>query len=171
MSTWISKRAQNNGPISEDRDHRQYRVHYFGHIGGPGTVIDPSQQPLNPRPRVSSSKTMGPGAFFPRMRRSFLRRQEQLAVFFVGVLIMRALGFGVYTRAADSWKLPVRFDERKLPSAPMLKSEAVGSSFNDIAAQLHCGFLRIVFLTSSLVSLALDVTLLQTNMGVERGLW
>ena len=30
-STWTSKRAQNNGPIS------QYRVHYFGHLGGPGS--------------------------------------------------------------------------------------------------------------------------------------
>ena len=39
-STWNSKRAQNNGPISQNRDCRQYRVHYFGHFGGPGRLKD-----------------------------------------------------------------------------------------------------------------------------------
>ena len=37
IPTWTSKRAQNNGPISPNRDYRQYRVRYFGHFGGPGT--------------------------------------------------------------------------------------------------------------------------------------
>ena len=37
-STWTSKRAQNNGPISQNRECRQYRAHYFGHFGGPGTT-------------------------------------------------------------------------------------------------------------------------------------
>ena len=39
LGTWTSKRAQNNGPISQHREYRQYRVHYFGHFGGPGTLI------------------------------------------------------------------------------------------------------------------------------------
>ena len=34
--TWTSKRASNNGPISQNRDYRQYRVRHFGHFGGPG---------------------------------------------------------------------------------------------------------------------------------------
>ena len=37
MGTWISKRAQSNGPISQNSECRRYRVHYFGHFGGPGT--------------------------------------------------------------------------------------------------------------------------------------
>ena len=37
--TWTSKRAQNNGPISQKREYRQYRVHYFGNFGGPGTAL------------------------------------------------------------------------------------------------------------------------------------
>ena len=31
-STWTSKSAQNNGPISQNREYRQYRVHSFGHF-------------------------------------------------------------------------------------------------------------------------------------------
>ena len=34
--TWTSKRAQNNGPISRNREYGQYRVHHIGHFGGPG---------------------------------------------------------------------------------------------------------------------------------------
>ena len=36
MSSWPSKRAQNNGPISQNREYRQNGIHYFGHFGGPG---------------------------------------------------------------------------------------------------------------------------------------
>ena len=36
-STWTSKRAQNNGPISQNGEYRQYRVHYLGYNGGPGS--------------------------------------------------------------------------------------------------------------------------------------
>ena len=32
-STWTSKRAQNHGPISQNREYRQYRVQYLGHLG------------------------------------------------------------------------------------------------------------------------------------------
>ena len=39
--TCTSKRAQNNGPISQNREYRQYRVH-LGHFGGPGTYNWPS---------------------------------------------------------------------------------------------------------------------------------
>ena len=38
-TTWTSKRAQNSGPISQNREYTQYRVHYFGHFGGPGTYL------------------------------------------------------------------------------------------------------------------------------------
>ena len=27
------------GPISQNREHRQYGVHYVGHFGGPGKCI------------------------------------------------------------------------------------------------------------------------------------
>ena len=37
VDSWTSKRAQNNGPISQNGDYRQYRVHYIGHFGGPGS--------------------------------------------------------------------------------------------------------------------------------------
>ena len=30
------QKAQNNGPILQNREYRKYRVHYFGHSGGPG---------------------------------------------------------------------------------------------------------------------------------------
>ena len=33
--TCTSKRAQNSGAISQNRDYRQYGVHYLGHFGGP----------------------------------------------------------------------------------------------------------------------------------------
>ena len=33
--TW-TKGAQNNGPISQNRESSQYTAHYFGHFGGPG---------------------------------------------------------------------------------------------------------------------------------------
>ena len=36
VQTWISQKAQNNGPKSQNRDCGQYRVHCFGHFGGPG---------------------------------------------------------------------------------------------------------------------------------------
>ena len=39
LSTWTSKKAQNNGPIFQNREYRKYRVHYLGHFGGPGTHI------------------------------------------------------------------------------------------------------------------------------------
>ena len=35
-TTWTSKRTQNNGPISQNREYSQYRVHYLGPFGGPG---------------------------------------------------------------------------------------------------------------------------------------
>ena len=35
-AAWTSKGAQNHGPISQNREHRQYRVHGIGHFGGPG---------------------------------------------------------------------------------------------------------------------------------------
>ena len=35
--TWTSKRAQSNGPISPNRECRQYRVHYFGRSWSPGS--------------------------------------------------------------------------------------------------------------------------------------
>ena len=38
-ATWTSKSAQNNGPISQNREYRQYRVYYFGHSGGPGRFV------------------------------------------------------------------------------------------------------------------------------------
>ena len=31
--------SQNNGPISYNREYKQYRVHYFGHFGGPSEVL------------------------------------------------------------------------------------------------------------------------------------
>ena len=34
--SWTSKRSQNNGPISQNREYRRYGVHYFYHFGGPG---------------------------------------------------------------------------------------------------------------------------------------
>ena len=34
--TWTSNRAHNNGPICQNREYRQHRVHYFAHFGGPG---------------------------------------------------------------------------------------------------------------------------------------
>ena len=37
LSPGPPKSAQDNGPISQDREYRQYRVHYFGHFGGPGS--------------------------------------------------------------------------------------------------------------------------------------
>ena len=47
-TTWTSKRAQKNGPISQNREHRQYRVHYFGHFAGPGGSTTPD--PMIPTP-------------------------------------------------------------------------------------------------------------------------
>ena len=38
LATWTSKSAQNNGPKSQSREYSQYRVHYFGHFCGPGTI-------------------------------------------------------------------------------------------------------------------------------------
>ena len=31
---WTSKRAQNNGPICQNREQRRYRAYYFGDFGG-----------------------------------------------------------------------------------------------------------------------------------------
>ena len=51
-SPWTSKRAQNNGPISKNREYKQYRVHYFGHFGGPGPYpLQGSVACVSTRPR------------------------------------------------------------------------------------------------------------------------
>ena len=36
------QKSPNNGPISQNRDYRQYRVRYFGHFGAPGTWQAPA---------------------------------------------------------------------------------------------------------------------------------
>ena len=36
-TTWTSKKAHNTGPIFQNREYRKYRVHIFGHFGGPGS--------------------------------------------------------------------------------------------------------------------------------------
>ena len=62
---WTCKRAQTNGPISHNREYRQYRVHYFGHVGGPGrrrvvTLYHKSLSPGLPKqpktPQISSNR-------------------------------------------------------------------------------------------------------------------
>ena len=37
--TWTSKRAQHNGPISQNKGYGHNGVHYFGHFGGPGSKV------------------------------------------------------------------------------------------------------------------------------------
>ena len=71
--TWTSKRAPNNGPISQNREYRQYRVHYFGHFGGPrsctrSATCDAVLPPF-PRPGRTAHKDQ-PRSLCPTLKNS-----------------------------------------------------------------------------------------------------
>ena len=51
---WTSKRAQNNGLISQNRDYIHYRVHYFRHFGDPGGWVSIDTACGDPIPKLKA---------------------------------------------------------------------------------------------------------------------
>ena len=62
--------AQNNGPISQNGEHRQYRVRHFGYFGGPSTP-----QIRNPN---LENETKGNYSTYEAEPRTWIRCMEEL---------------------------------------------------------------------------------------------
>ena len=64
ISTWTSKGAQNEGPISQDGEYWQYGVHYFGrcrapHLPSPAMASSPSAYAFGSAGALADDATPG----------------------------------------------------------------------------------------------------------------